>query len=212
MTIKTERLELIAPTDQLLNDTSETINPDEINSPHIQGIIDRMLQLSAGKGHSKQDSRQMVGLAAVQLGVVKRMITIDLAADGSNKQQTLQVIINPEIARKSAATVQGREGCWSCGNICGNVARSQKATLEGLDRKGKPITLDLVDFVARIAQHEVDHLDGIRFPDRIPLNYPERLHWVKPAEFDVYRKEWEHWSKLCPRERWETLKVGQDIK
>ena len=202
------QLALVTPTDPILSRIANEVRPEEINAPLIQNVADRMLELSAGKGHSKHDSRQMVGLAAPQLGVSKRIITIDLTADGSNKKQHLQVIINPRITRRSEETVPGREGCWSCGNICGNVERATHVTLIGLDRKGKPVSFELTDFVARIAQHETDHLQGIRFPDRIPLDKPDRLHWVEHAEFDAYRSQWMHWPHLCPRERWEAMKAG----
>jgi peptide deformylase len=197
---------LVDPTDPKLNNAAEGIKPEEISSPEIQGIIDQMLELSAGKGHSKEDSRQMVGLAAPQIGTSKCIITIDTTADGSKKEQHLQVFINPKITHRSIKTTPGREGCWSCGNICGIVERSQAVTLEGLDRNGRPITCKFTDFVARIAQHETDHLEGIRFPDRIPVDKPDRLHWVEPAEFEEYRKNWEYWPVKCPRERWEALK------
>ena len=202
-------LELVEPTNSILNETASEVLAEEISSPFVQGVIDRMIQLSEGKGHSKEDSRQMVGLAAVQLGVSLRIVTIDVSADGSNKEQNLVVFINPKITHKSTATVPGREGCWSCGNICGNVERAQKLTLNGLDRHGVPISRDLTDFVARIAQHELDHLDGVRFPDRIPADEPDRLHWVEPSEFERYRTEWKTWPNLCLREKWDKMKAGQ---
>lgn len=204
----TEKLKLVDPTDAILNQIASDVTTEELQSPFIQGVIDRMLEISAGKGHSKEDSRQMVGLAAAQLGVSKRIITIDLTADGSNKEQTLQVFINPELTNASEFKVAGREGCWSCGNICGNVERSASVTIDGLDRTGKPVNFELKDFVARIAQHETDHLDGIRFPERIPLDEPTKLHWVDPSEFEEYRQNWENWSVLCPRSRWEEMKSG----
>jgi len=200
--------ELIEPTDAILNKVASNVSLDELESSYIQAVIDRMLELSAGKGYSKHDSRQMVGLAAVQLGVSKRIITIDVTADGSNKQQNLQVLVNPKITARSSGVVPGREGCWSCGNICGNVDRSKSVTLEAVDREGHPIVLKLVDFVARIAQHETDHLDSIRFPDRIPTTKPERLHLVLPTEFNQYRTEWPAWQIICPREYWEKMKSG----
>lgn len=206
--IQPATLELIAPTHSLLNKVVQEVAVDEIDSPFVQGVIERMLELSAGKGHSKHDTRRMVGLAASQLGINKRIITIDLTADGSNKEQTLQVIINPRLVRVSSEVTPGREGCWSCGNICGNVERAKDVTLEGLDRVGSPVSLHLKDFVARIAQHEVDHLHGVRFPDRIPVDAPERLHWVKPDEFEEYRIRWMNWPNLCPRERWDHMKAN----
>lgn len=199
---------LVKPTAAILNRKADQVKPDEIASPKIQGIIDRMLELSAGKAKNEKDSRQMVGLAAPQLGASKRIVTIDVTADGSNKEQSLQVFINPKIVWRSKETVPGREGCWSCGNICGNVERAREVRLEGLDREGKKLEVTLTDFVARVAQHETDHLDGIRFPDRIPVDEPERLHWVEPSEFDNYRKNWGNWPDKCPRSRWEKMKAG----
>lgn len=203
-----KNLELVDPTDQILNTTAAEVAPDEVLSPFIQGVIDRMLELSAGKGHSEHDSRQMVGLAAVQLGIGKRIITIDVTADGSNKPQNLHVLINPEITERSESLAIGREACWSCGNICGIVERSESVTLKAFDRTGTKIEHKLFGFVARIAQHEIDHLDGIRFPDRIPNSEPERLHTVLPAEFPEYRLNWANWATICPRERWEEMRDG----
>jgi peptide deformylase len=208
--LKPSSLSLISPSDRILNEIASEVSPGEIKSQFIQGVIDRILELSAGKGASKHDTRQMVGLAAVQLGVGKRIITIDMTADGSNKPQDLRVLINPKITEYSKVIVPGREGCWSCGDICGNVDRSKSVTLEALDRTGEPVSYKLTDFVARIAQHETDHLDGIRFPDRIPADKPERLHLVLPSEFPEYRLKWATWETLCPRERWEKLKAGSE--
>ena len=201
-------LELINPTNQILNTVAAAVEDSEIESPFVQGVIDRMLELSAGKGHSKHDSRQMVGLAAVQLGIGKRIIAIDMTADGSHKPQDLHILINPKIVRYSKELVPGREGCWSCGNICGNVDRSKSVTLEGIDPTGAEVEYKLSDFVARIAQHEIDHLDGVRFPDRIPENEPRKLHLVLPSEFAEYRLNWANWEAICPREQWERMKSG----
>lgn len=203
-------LELIDPTNPSLNTVAEEVALEEVQSPYIQGVIDRMLEMSAGKGHSKHDTRQMVGLAAPQLGVNKRIITIDVTADGSLKEQTLEVFINPRITARSGETVAGREGCWSCGDICGNVARARDVTLEALDREGTPVKLELTGFIARIAQHETDHLDGVRFPDRILADQPEKLHLVRPEEFPDYRINWATWPNQCPRSRWEAMKSGKE--
>jgi peptide deformylase len=199
---------LVLATDPILNRIADIVPPKEISSTEIQGIIDFMLNLAAGKGHDPKDTRQMVGLAAPQIGVSKSIVSIDITADGTNKKQTLQIIINPIITHRSEETVLGREGCWSCGNICGKVERAKEVTLEGLDRDGNPVKLELTDFVARIAQHEADHLEGIRFPDRIPIDQPDNLLWVEAAEFENYRKNWATWPTLYPRERWEEMKAG----
>ncbi len=206
------KLSLKDPTDAILTRVADEVQSHEISFPEIQNIIDQMLAMSAGKGKTRDDSRQMVGLAAPQLGLSKCIVTIDVTADGSNKEQHLQAYINPKITYRSKETVPGREGCWSCGDICGNVERAKRVTLEGLDREGKPVRIELTDFVARIAQHETDHLEGIRFPDRIPADEPDRLHWVEPVEFDSYRQNWQNWPTKCPRAVWEALKAGSEIR
>lgn len=208
MSIAQNKFALVLATDPILNRVAEKLKPEEIRTPQIQDTIDFMLNLAAGKGHDPKDTRQMVGLAAPQIGVSKSIVSIDMTADGSNKKQTLQVIINPKITYLSQENVLGREGCWSCGNICGKVERAKEVTIEGLSRDGKPLKFELVDFIARIAQHETDHLEGIRFPDRIPADQPGSLHLVDAAEFENYRKNWATWPTLCPRERWEAMKSG----
>lgn len=207
------QLQLVAPTDRLLNKNAKPLSGDEIQNPKTQKLIDQMIALAKGQRPTKRNPkpRQMVGLAAPQVGVSNRILIIDLSADGAfHDTQNLVTVINPKIARRSRATVPGREGCWSCGNICGNVRRAREVTLEGLDRHGKPIRYELTDFTARIAQHETDHLDGIRFPDRIPKGKPEHLHWVEPEQFQDYREQWMHWSHLCPPARWERMKAGDE--
>lgn len=209
--VKTAELVMVDPIEssELLNSIAETVSEVELEDEFIQGVIDRMFEIASGKGHDEKDSRQVVGLAAPQVGISKRIILVDLTANGANQEQNLVAIVNPVISEKSRDLLDGREGCWSCGNVCGNVQRSQKVTLEGLDRSGKAVHLILEDFVARIVQHEVDHLDGVRFPDRIPEDQPTRLHWVEHEKFNDYRENWKHWPTLCPREKWEGLKSGR---
>ncbi len=203
-----EKLELVVPSDAVLSEVAQEVMHAEISSDFIQGVINRMLELSAGKGHSKSDSRQMVGLAAVQLGISMRIVSIDVTATGQKQEQNLEIFINPRIVEHSEDLIDGREGCWSCGNVCGNVARHSRVTVEALDGRGKPFKRDFEGFVARIAQHEIDHLDGVRFPERIPIDQPSRLHWVEHADFDRYRNEWQNWPQLCSREQWESVKSG----
>lgn len=201
----------VEPSAPMLNLVAKEIKPEEINSRFVQKLIDYMLRLSAGKGHDESDTRQMVGLAAPQVGASIRLITVDVTADGSNKDQNLEVLINPKITYYSKDMAAGREGCWSCGDVCGIVERSQKVTIHALDKNGNPVSRNFDGFIARIAQHEIDHLDGIRFPDRVPLSKPELLHWVKPKEFQAYRTQWMNWATICPRERWEAIKTGKFV-
>lgn len=199
-------ISLLPPNNPMLNNIAVEVDIDSIKSNNIQYFIDSCFALASGKGHNKNDTRQMVGLAAPQVGNSVRIIFIDTTADGSNKKQNLEVFINPQIVKQSKNTVIGREGCWSCDNVCGIVERSEIVEIKALDRNAKPVRRVFTEFIARIAQHEIDHLNGIRFPDRIPIDEPENLHWVAAEEFARYREAWPNWPNKCPRDRWDKIK------
>jgi peptide deformylase len=199
-------LALIPPAKKSLNDKSIPLSDEDIRSTETKAIIRQMLALAQGIQVDKSKPT-MVGLAASQLGVNKRIIIVDVTATGKGEEPTFKVFINPVITRRSSKIEQGREGCFSTGNVCGIVERASKITLEAQDELGQKIRKSFSGFTARIFQHEVDHLDGFRFPDRITDN--TKLHWVKPEEFGEYREQWQHWQELCPRERWLDIKSGR---
>lgn len=101
-----------------------------------------------------------VGLAASQVGVPKRIILVDEEEDG------LIVLINPVII-KSEGEILAEEGCLSVPDIYSQVKRSLKVTVKALNQNGDPIEITKEDLTARALQHEIDHLDGILFIDRI---------------------------------------------
>ena len=101
-----------------------------------------------------------VGLAALQVGVPKRIILVDGEEDG------LIVLINPMII-KSEGEVVAEEGCLSVPDIYSQVKRSSKITIKALNENGDPIEITEEGLIARALQHEIDHLDGILFIDRI---------------------------------------------
>ena len=101
-----------------------------------------------------------VGLAALQVGVPKRIILVDGEEDG------LIVLINPMII-KSEGEVVAEEGCLSVPDIYSQVKRSLKVTIEALDENGDLIEITKENLIARALQHEIDHLNGILFVDRI---------------------------------------------
>lgn len=206
-----ERLCLVEPiaNAELLNAVAVEVAPDEITSTDTVRVIGDMLWLAAGK--DAEGGAQMVGLAAPQVGESKRIVIIDMNATGMREQQSMQVLINPVIAEMADDAVGGREGCWSCGGYCANVPRASWVVVTALDRDGSPVTMRLEDFTARIAQHEIDHLNGIRCIDRVPADEPWRLHRVNvqnKVEFDRYRTEWPHWDKTFPRSEWELFRRG----
>lgn len=111
-----------------------------------------------------------VGLAAPQVGVSKRI----LIASPTMTRGEECVIVNPEIIEARGREL-GLEGCLSLPGISGEIARAKKIRLKALDRHGKPIDMELSDFLARIVQHETDHLNGILLIDRIDFDKRQEL-------------------------------------
>jgi len=109
-----------------------------------------------------------VGLAAPQVNVSLRLIVVEYAVDDSveNPQLKLFVVANPQIVHRSSEMVKGIEGCLSVPNIFGEVERVDQVVVEGLNRHGKKQKIAAAGWLARIFQHEIDHLDGILFVDR----------------------------------------------
>ncbi len=105
-----------------------------------------------------------VGLAATQVGVLKRIAVVNPVPDDSGK---LLKLVNPKIVSVSEETGSFEEGCLSVPGIRGNVIRPVAITLEYQDEKGEKHVLEGDGLVARIVQHEIDHLDGVLFVDRL---------------------------------------------
>lgn len=114
-----------------------------------------------------------VGLAAPQVNVSERLIVVEYAEeddeegeDQPEKPKKLFAVINPEIVKSSAETIMGVEGCLSIPKLVGEVERHAVVQVKGLNRHGKPMKIKAQGWLARIFQHEIDHLNGILFPDR----------------------------------------------
>ena len=107
------------------------------------------------------------GLAAPQVNVSQQVILVEFGSEEDESiPPTLYVTINPKITRFSKELVSGAEGCLSIPGLMGEVERSQEIVVEGRDRHGEPLKMKLRGWVARIFQHEIDHLNGILFTDR----------------------------------------------
>ncbi len=199
----------LAPTDPALNEESNQICPCDIPSEETQGLIDQMIDIAFGNTKDRSKSI-LVGLAAPQIGIQKRIILVDLAATGVFTKDSgppppqVEAFINPEILWRSDEMVGWREGCFSTSRIFGIVPRSKQILVRAYDRNANLITQEYSGYTARIFQHEIDHLDGIRFPDRIENG--AHLHWVEESEIAEYRINWATWQKTAPREKWLEMK------
>lgn len=111
-----------------------------------------------------------VGLAAPQVGILQRVIVI--SPDGMKPA----ALINPRIVKSEGEQV-GQEGCLSIPGLYGDVKRAAYVEVEATDRRGRELVYELEGMPARIVQHEIDHLDGILFIDKV---IQETLHWMHP--------------------------------
>lgn len=115
-----------------------------------------------------------VGLAAPQVNIPQQLAVIEYAEgddeeekeDAPPKPKKLFVIINPEITRASEEKVIGVEGCLSIPGLIGEVERHEAIQVKALNRHGNPVKFKLDGWMARIFQHEIDHLNGVLFTDR----------------------------------------------
>ena len=193
------------PKDPILIKVAEKIPVKEVTSLKTKNIIKKMLKFA----YPEQSDRKkpvLVGLAAPQVKISKRIILVDVKADGYGKVGDLRVYINPEITWKSKKEAEWYEGCFSTDRVCGIVSRPSKIKVEAYTPEGKLVRESHYGYIARIFQHEIDHLNGQEFVTHITDD--EKLHWVEDNEFPQYRDKeaWRNWSKKCAREKWEKIK------
>lgn len=193
---------LVPPNDPIL--IKQAVPVLKING-QIKKDIEKMLDVAYG--HRVDRSKPtVVGLAAPQVGISKRIILVDVGADGKGKLADLRIYINPEVTWKSAETNEWYEGCWSTSHVCGIVSRPTKIKVKALTVDGAEVIEEYSGYVARIFQHEIDHLNGQEFTTHITDD--NDLHWVEDDQFPEYRNNeaWRNWRVKCPREKWEKIK------
>jgi peptide deformylase len=143
----------------------------------LQQLIDNMLETMY--------EAQGVGLAANQIGELMQLVVVDVAQFEEGSQRRPIVLINPRIVVAEGEDVR-EEGCLSVPNYSAPVRRAANLQVEGYDRQGKEISLEADGLLARCIQHELDHLLGICFVDRL-----------NPIRKALFRKKW---AKIRPAE------------
>ncbi len=145
-------LEIKKYPDSILKEKAEPVS--EFDSK-LQKLIDDMIEtMYAAPG---------IGLAANQVGVLKQLIILDVMHDAKS---SLLVLINPEIVCQEGE-IDSDEGCLSIPEYTTLVKRAEKVKVSAHDRDGKPVEIEGEGLLARALQHEIDHLNGILFVDRI---------------------------------------------
>jgi peptide deformylase len=150
--------EILLYPDPVLKKASTPIEAfDQATDRLVQDLIDTMV----AAGHS-------VGVAAPQIGVSRRAAVVDVSKSklGRDNNHGLLVMINPEILESSGRKIL-REGCMSVPDYTGNVARAEEILVQFFDRQGRVQVIRATGFEAVAIQHEIDHLDGFLFLDRV---------------------------------------------
>ncbi len=154
--------------DEILRTRAEPVK--EIDG-RLQNLIDEMAEtMYKAKG---------VGLAANQVGVLKRLFVMDVSQDEKGGRGELIVLINPEIVGSEGHELM-EEGCLSVPDFSAKLKRPAKICVKALDREGKEVELEGGGLFARCVLHELDHLDGICFVDRL-----------SPIKKALFRKRWQ---------------------
>ena len=152
--------------DRILNDKAAAV--DDI-TPEIDCVIDEMIAaMHAAPG---------IGLAAPQIGVPLRICVVDLSV--GRRPEDLRVMINPAFVERAGTQLE-EEGCLSVPGFTATVLRPRRATIRALDRSGREYFVEGKELLARALQHEVDHLDGRLFVDR--LRDIKRRHIVRQIQ------------------------------
>jgi len=107
-----------------------------------------------------------VGIAAPQVGRFRRVVILDVSGKKNNPNHGYMILVNPEITHWEGFEI-GREGCLSVPDYTGNVIRATRIRLVAKNPDGEPLEFQMEGFEARAAQHEIDHLDGMLFVDRV---------------------------------------------
>lgn len=146
----------------ILGIRAREIQIHELNSNWLQHLTASM--------QATMLERNGVGIAAPQVYVSKRVIIVasrpNVRYPDAPEMQPI-IMLNPVITKRSEQTILGEEGCLSVPDTRGQVARAEKITVQYLNLQGQSVEIHLEGFPARIVQHEVDHLDGILFTERL---------------------------------------------
>lgn len=131
--------------------------------------FDESLRRLAADMHETMHAYHGVGLAGNQIGVAQRILVVDVPGDeGSGAERVRHDVVNPVIRSRSGSD-SAEEGCLSIPGIWEDVTRALEVTVEAQDLDGKPLEIEASGYLARVLQHEIDHLDGVLFTDRLSL-------------------------------------------
>ena len=161
----------------VLRQQAREIPGAEVTSPPLQRLAADMVETMI--------DYEGIGLAAPQVFQSLRLIVLGMPDVDPDEEGVipLTVLFNPEFTAMSDERVDGWEGCLSIPDVRGVVPRSAAVNVKGLDAQGQPVELSAEGFFARVLQHEIDHLDGVIFLDRME-------DFATLSYFDEYQRYW----------------------
>ncbi|CAI8890528.1 peptide deformylase [Methylococcus capsulatus] len=184
------RLKIVQAGEPLLRQRARPLSPEEIRSAAVQALI----------GHMRETMRDApgVGLAAPQIGQGLQLAVIEDRADyhrGLSAEELaargrepvpFHVIVNPEIVARSEETDVFHEGCLSLAGFSARVERARWVRVSCLDHRGEPQTIEASGWYARILQHEIDHLHGRLYIDRMdPRSFTTQPNHVRYGDIET---------------------------
>ena len=168
----------------VLRERAGEVTPEQVRDPRLQQLIDDMFETL--------DDYEGIGLAAPQVFQPARLVVLGLEDPDPDTGERARVprtaLLNPEWLHRSPSSVEGWEGCLSVPGLRGLVPRADTVRVQGLDRRGQIVELEASGLFARVLQHEIDHLDGVLYLDRMAdlrsLSFLEEYerYWMAEAD------------------------------
>jgi len=155
-------LEIIEIGHPVLRETAAEVSREELVSAQLQTFIDELIDTRAQANGA--------GIAANQVAVAKRIFVVEIQDNPRypyKPEYPLTVMVNPEVEFLTDERYSSFEGCLSIPNLRGVVSRCPKINVKGLDRHAEPVEFEVAGITAATFQHELNHLDGILFPDKV---------------------------------------------
>jgi peptide deformylase len=161
--ISSERPEspLLLPKLKILTYPDEVLTRQAVPLTDIDGRVQELIDKMAATMYEAPG----IGLASIQVGWEESLLVYDISP--RDQGRSLQVIVNPRIIESDGQTISENEGCLSVPDYRADVKRAERVLVEGCDRHGKPLRVEAEGLHAIVLQHEIDHLNGKLFIDRI---------------------------------------------
>ena len=179
--------------EEVLRQHARELSRDEILSPHIQQLIELMRETmrdAPGVGLAAPQIGESLQLAVIEdRAEYHRELTAEQLAARGRKPVPFRVIINPKLTLTGKVTNEFFEGCLSIGGYTAIVGRSDTVKVECLNERAEPVTIEASGWYARILQHEIDHLNGILYVDR-----------MQPRTFLTLENARRLWKDVPPKE------------